>query len=402
MWKNDSNPFDKLGKVTYIPVLYQISPGKLYNDKEFSFWTEKGLYNYPYFLVNAHHHKKSFKEVYKEEIRPNSVIFGDSGGLQAVTLGAGKPNIEELTKWQENHCSIGFGFDELPFKTDRRKLTGWEFDAEHFTDYAQRSLENLVIALETITNPNFKLYGIVQGRNFSEYEQWFNIIKKAGVDGYCMKSPSNNPINVAESCLFAYHHFEDGRPLHLLGMANYSKTFIIYYFSQYYKGKITFDSSTFQQGTQFRTYVHPTSPVLKIRYVQDGTEKMNEDSIIYEKVYDLSFCGCQACSYLTPEQLKEMHDTNDPRLGLMLMLHNFIGMDRMFKFVAQICHNRTNMRQLVRSMFKEAMSERICAAFDMIDEGVTKGYDYISAKYKYLLTENVEVTKQSSVMDFVK
>jgi len=404
MWSNDSNPIDKLGKVTYIPVLYQIQlPGTCapINGKTLTFWTDEGIYKYPYFLVNAHHHKDRYKESHKENILKDSVIFGDSGGLQAVTLGIGKPDIAELTKWQEKNCSIGFGFDELPFKTDVRKLTGWEFDAEHFTEYAQRSYKNLVVALDTVTNPNFKLYGIIQGRKFSEYKQWFDIIKKAGVDGYCMKSPSNNPINVAESCLFAYHNFNDGTPLHLLGMSNFTKTFIIYYFSQYWKGKITFDASTYQQGVQFRTYVHPTSPTLKIRYTSEGTEKMNEDSIIYEDIHDLSFCGCEACNYLTPEQVKGMHKTNDPRFGYLIALHNFISMDRMFKFVAQICHNKTAMRQLIKGVFRDSNAERVCAAFDVIDEGVSKGYDYISAKYKALLSENVEVVKQRTIMDFV-
>lgn len=400
MWKNDSNPLDKLGKVTFIPVLFQINPGKQFNDKDVSFWTNMGIHKYPFFLVNAHHHKKSFKPEYKERIYDESVIFGDSGGLQAVTLGAGKPDIKELTRWQENNCSIGFGFDELPFKTDVRKLTGWEFDAENFTSYADRSKENLDIALSTRTNPHFKLYGIVQGRNFDEYAVWHNIIKSANVDGYCVKSPSNNPVNVAESCLFAYHYLND-RPLHLLGMSNLSKTLIIYYFSRHFKNKITFDSSTYNQGLQFRTYVHPTSPSLKIRYVKDGSDLDNDAAWITEKIYDLSFCGCKACASITSTDVQQMHESNDPRLGTFLMLHNFITLQKMFTFASQICHSKKAMIQLVRSVFKESTATRVCQAFDVIDEGVQKGYKYISAKYKSLLSENVEVVKQTSVLDFI-
>lgn len=401
MWVNDSNPLDKLGKVTFIPVLFQVDAGKQYKEKDIAFWTKNSIHKYPYFLVNAHHHKKSFKDEHVAEIYPESVIFGDSGGLQAVTLGIGKPDIKELTRWQEKRCSIGFGFDELPFKTDVRKLTGWEFDAVNFTKYGERSRENLEIALETRTNPHFKLYGIVQGRNFDEYAIWHDIIKSAGVDGYCVKSPSNNPVNVAESCLFAYHHLNH-KPLHLLGMSNLSKTLIIYYFSQYYKNKITFDSSTYNQGLQFRTYVHPTSPSLKIRYVKEGIAPVNEESIIFEKVHDLSFCGCPSCSFVTTEEFKTLHESNDTRLGSFIMVHNFIGLEKMFKFASQICHNKGAMVQLVRSIFKEATARRVCDAFDVIDEGVTKGYKYISAKYKSLLTENIEVVKQTSISDFIK
>ena len=385
--------------LTFIPVLFQISPGKPVHERDIAFWTNDSIYKYPYFLINAHHHAKRCKASDVDKFLPESVIFGDSGGLQAVTLGVGKPYIKVLTKWQEEHCHIGFGFDELPFKTDKRKLTGWEFDAVNFDKYAERSLENLEIALATRTNTNFKLYGIIQGRNFDEYKRWYDIIKKADVDGYCVKSPSNNPVNVAETALFAYYNLD--KPVHFLGMANYSKTSIIYYFSKYYKHKITFDSSSYQQGCQFRTYIHPTSPSLKIRYVKDGTEVADyEDIIIFDKVHDLSFCGCAACSFLTKDEVKKMHEDNDPMFGNVLMLHNGISMFKMFTFMEQICHNKAAMTNTMRCLFKEATATRVASAYEIIDEGITKGYEYVSAKYQALLSENVEVAKQTSVFDF--
>ncbi len=65
MWKNDSNPIDKLNKVTFIPVLYQVT--NIYKNKDFDigFWTSKALCKYPYFLVNAYHHKKRFSSTIK-------------------------------------------------------------------------------------------------------------------------------------------------------------------------------------------------------------------------------------------------------------------------------------------------------------------------------------------------
>ena len=398
MWKNDFNPFDKLNKVTFIPVLFQVFNVYRYNEKDIGFWTKDAIFSYPYALINAYHHRNEMRKSLPDKLLPNSVIFADSGGLQSITLGDKKQtDIVELTKWQEKHSNIGFCFDVIPFKTDTRKLTGWEFDAENFVSCAQKTLENINTALSVRSNTNFKLYGIIQGRNYKEYGDWYNIISSSKVDGFCMKSPTNNPMNVAESLLFAYHHFD--KPLHLLGMSNLSKTIIIYYFSQYYKNKITFDSSTYNIGNRFHTYIHPNAPSVKIRYVKDDVEK-DDSLMIFEKIYNLTFCGCPACSLVDSKEFSKWHIENDPRMGPLITLHNFITLQRMFIFLEQICHSKLALTQLVKALFTEGMIRRILATFDFIDEGVEKGFDLVSEKYKSLLLEDVSVQKQTSIFSF--
>ena len=398
MWSNNFNPFDKLKKVTFIPVLFQIFNTYRHNEKDIGFWTKEALFKYNYFLINAYHHKNEMRKSTPVKLLQDSIVFADSGGLQNVTLGNKiSTNIVELTKWQEQHSNIGFCFDVIPFKTDVRKLTGWEFDEQNFGNCAQKTLDNINTALSVRTNEHFKLYGIIQGRKYKEYEIWYNIIKNSLVDGLCMKSPTNNSFNVAESLLFAYHHFD--KPLHLLGMSNLTKTIVIYYFSQYYKNKITFDSSTYNIGNRFHTYIHPLAPSVKIRYVKDEVEDRS-DLMIFEKIYDLSFCGCSACSSVTVDELSLWHRDNDPRLGPLISLHNFLVLHRMFIFIEQICHSKTAMISLVKSLFRENTAKRVISTFDFIDEGVEKGFERVSEKYKSVLIEDDIAYTQTSIFNF--
>ena len=103
----------------------------------------------------------------------------------------------------------------------------------------------------------FKFYGIIQGRNIEEYKQWFNIIKEAKSDGYCVKTPNNNPISLVETCCFVYDNIDT--PIHFLGVGNISKSILLIYFSNFFKNKISFDSSSYDLGTRYRTYLVPMS-----------------------------------------------------------------------------------------------------------------------------------------------
>ena len=54
----------------------------------------------------------------------------------------------------------------------------------------------------------------------------------------------------------------------------------------------------------------------------------------------------------------------------------------------------------VEGLFGDSMVNKICAAFDFIDEGVEKGFERVSEKYKSLLLEDSEIVEQTSIFDF--
>jgi len=101
----------------YIPAH---SPGTFegykIDGKPLEWWNKDNpFFKYPYLLVSAFMGVQS-KWTREENVKEKDVIvFGDSGGFQAVTLGKVQPTISVL-KWLERNCDIGFTLDYSPFE----------------------------------------------------------------------------------------------------------------------------------------------------------------------------------------------------------------------------------------------------------------------------------------------
>jgi hypothetical protein len=404
----------KLDKITYVPVLNggilncALRSDIMLNGMRPTFYTKDAIFKYNKYLINPFHHSKIFVDIKNMGLLlPNSTILADSGGLQGVTLGQkDKFGPEEVFKWQQEHTNIGFCVDDLPFKTDSRgALVGWEFDKEHFLDHAEKTRDNIAITRRhRDSSKDFWFYGIIQGRKYEEYKAWYNTIKREddNLQGYCVKSPSNSPINMAETCIFAINNLTE-KPIHFLGTGNLGRSLVVYYASKHIKQPITFDSSSYDCGTQYRSYLLPFMLNKKLRFISE--HNMGEDSEVLgpEDIVDLDdlggICDCIVCQTIGT-QLKDMIKKNDPALGSLISVHNMINNIRLNNYVRQIIHNKHKLTEFIRFNFEESMATKLLLSIEMIDMAMEKGPEYSLNFHKDDIKLNENIGSQKSIFQF--
>ena len=248
------------------------------------FWgKENPLIYHDNFLINAFHHKNVFdrKEL---GIRDDVIIFGDSGGLQQLTTIQGKNmklNPREIQDWQEQSCNIGFCLDKIPYSGSTIQVKGSLSD-QLTMKCAEETKRNIDMALKYKDSKDFKLYGIIQGKDYKSYKKWYDIIKDDNLSGYAVKGV-NSPMSMAVPLLFAYENLD--RPIHMLGVGGLTKLAIPIYFSNFFKYPITCDTTITLTGIKYRLYYLPAILNENITY-QSNREKVKLEGFP---------CDCPAC-----------------------------------------------------------------------------------------------------------
>jgi len=403
----------KLGKLNFVPVLNgsvlncATREDLFINKKRATFYTKDGMYDYKTFLVNPFHHKQLWEDINNKGLidRKNSLIFADSGGLQEVNLGEKKHSPEEVFKWQEKYCDVGFSFDSIPFKNETGRFTGWVFDGANFLKHAKKSRENVDMCEKLRTNDKFMYYGIVQGRCYKEYTDWYNILNSDFLDGVCVKTPNNNPLNLAETAVYAIHNIK--KPIHFLGVGNQSKSIIAMYASKYIKQPVSFDSSSYDIGTQYRSYLLPFMINRKIRFVNpknvidEDKDLIDEESIFgSHDIDDLNeLCDCVVCRSVGTNIGKYIED-NAPILGSLISIHNLIMNIKWNNYMLRIMDKRKKLMEFIDFNFQSGMADKIKDGIEMIDLSIDRGPEYALDRYKDKININIDISKQKNIFQF--
>lgn len=407
----------KLGKVTFVPVLNgsvlncALRDDLFFDGKRATFYTKDGIIKYSNYLINPFHHADLFKKIKdKGLLLDDSIVLADSGGLQQITLGKTKQTPEEVFKWQQEHTNIGFSVDSLPFITTKDgtnkpgSFSGWLFDKAGFTKHAEKSKYNIDVTKKYRDKnkyPDFYFYGIIQGRGYDEYNKWYEIIRDEYLDGYCCKAPNVNPITLAETAIFVIHNIV--KPVHFLGIGNISRSIVLYYASKYIKQPITFDSSSYDIGTQYRSYLLPFMMNKKIRFVSDknlgefGEVTGRQDVVLFEDASKL--CDCVVCRTIGPK-LGDMIRNNHPGLGGMISVHNLILNQKYVNYIEGILDNKYKMEEFVKGSFESSLAEKILTAFAMIDMSVEKGPEYTFHYFKDKIQRQKTSGQQGTIFGF--
>jgi len=205
---------------------------------------------------------------------------------------------------------------------------------------------------------------------------------------------------LAETCIFAMNNIN--KPIHFLGIGNISRSIVLYYASKYIKQPITFDSSSYDIGTQYRWYMLPFMN-RKIRFVnpkhiEDEKEVCGSNDILY--LEDASeVCDCVVCRSIG-DNLGEMIRTNDPILGGLLSVHNLIINIRHLNYIKNVVHNPYKLKEYVQFNFTPPMANKILNAFDMIDTANERGPEYALNKYKDEILVNKSTGNQKGLFDY--
>lgn len=406
----------KLDKINYIPVLNgsilncALRDDMTIDNKRLTFYTNDGLMKYNKYLINPFHHAKIFEQIKKKELLlTDGAIFADSGGLQEITLNEKRYTPAEVFRWQQEHTHIGFSVDSLPFITPKDgtnrpgSFGGWKFDKTNFLKHAEKGKQNIDDTKKyRDKSKSFNFYGIIQGRGYTDYLNWYNILRDDSyLDGYCCKAPNVNPMTLAETCIFAINNLT--KPVHFLGIGNISRAIVLYYASRYFKQPISYDSSSYDIGTQFRSYLLPFMFTRKLRFVSchnlgEDSEICNKDDVIH--ISDASeICDCKACRTMKGDTARMIKE-NDPKLGSLISLHNLALQLKINKYVEYVVKNPVKLKEFVNFSFEPNLANKIMLAFDMIDLSQERGHEYALDKYKDNMQLNKSTGEQKGVFDF--
>ena len=344
---------------------------------------------YRKYLINPFYHDKSYQELIdNNSLIPDPLVFADSGGLQELMIENGEiKSPEDTLLWQEKYTDIGFSLDRIPFKKNIGTVkVGWTFDEVDFEKHALTTKKRIERAMKVRTEyKSFKYYAIIQGIEYEHYKTWKSIIDTEGIDGWCCKSPSNSPANLAETAVYVLQNLD--KPVHFLGIGQLTKSIILYYAKRYYKHPFSFDSSSYDSGVQYRRYNLP--------FYFNGFDVIKYND---ENKYDIQnfseFCCCPAC-----KELSKIIDNPDMEryVGFLISLHNVHQNVQMFSYLENIYKDSEKMKNFVKNYFKEDTGNKILDVFNYIDDAMKHGNIEAKRKWKHIFLENVKTTKQSTL-----
>jgi len=192
------------------------------------------------------------------------------------------------------------------------------------------------------------------------------------------------------------------KSIHFLGIGNISRSIVLFYASKYFKHPITFDSSSYDIGTQYRWYLLPMMS-RKIRFVnpqhiEDDMGICGSKDVVYlDNANDI--CDCVVCRHIG-SNLGKMIKENDPLLGGLLSVHNLIVNVRHMNYIKQIIDNDYKLREYVNFNFEKKLAEKILNAFDIIDTANEKGPEFALNKYKDVMGFKKEVGQQKNIFNY--
>lgn len=365
--EEEKDVFERMDEINFVPVLTGWNHKYIKSQDEFeskmTFIRNDTEFQYNKWLVNPYHDYKSWIQIIedkKDKINFNdSIVFADSGGRQEMSIGGTESDPVKVMDWQQKYSNIGFCVDKIPIKNK-------ELDLKNFESYAYKTKDNILKALQIRTKyKNFKFYAIIQGETLETYRKWKEIVDVEGVDGWCVKAVSNNLYRIVKTIHFASTL---DKPIHFLGMGNLSKTILIFYAKNYFNQKISFDSSSWDVGSQYRSYILPFGLNSKISL--KGNDFL---------IKDFSFCNCVYCKKLTEiRNNTEMESA----IGPLISLHNLQVYVNVFDFLSKVYKNKEFMRQFARDTFSKQTAEKIILCFDYLDDLYEKGENYVNVKYE--------------------
>ena len=236
-----------------IPLLFTPS-GTNFMNPDLGWWQPDAMVPHPasmisYGLVDDNKH---FREDY--QIPKDHFLMGDSGGFQNLTMGKGFSPAKVL-RWQEANCDAGMILDFPPYKVfsgGRQTTEGVEDRLEYCME---RTMYNADIAMKERQNPDFKLYGVIQGSEWKHLEWWYKeLTKDYDFDGYAMApKPASDPMRVALFGLFALTYTD--KPIHFFQCGSFEVIPIMIWMTKYNR-LITFDNSNYIFTTR-KLYHYP-------------------------------------------------------------------------------------------------------------------------------------------------
>ena len=374
-------------KSKYIPV------GKLdLYDDNLNFWDEKkGLFYYPYMLVNLQQ-LKNHKSTYG--ISDDVFFLNDSGGFQVISGTCNYDWKDSLKQQLKIGSTKIFAFDRPPL-IKKSETSNADFNLMDLDTTKNCILENIEVALKQseylkINAPDKikDFFYVMHGSskelldfNLVELEKRIgnldeNYTKYFGGACYSVKVGGNEFIKLATFCLHAKHHFiSKGLPVHILGLGSFYRMMLMI------RTEITtFDAATALSGVTYWNYINNINLNKGVGFISD----LNKE----HWPFDGMICDCPVCSNY---DFNELIKTKPEKVGLYIFIHNVYQMVRFNIFLDNI--KKENYTSVVSSWC--AIPEALKTALEYCDYSDKYGFEIAYSKYKHYAS--ADKTKQKGL-----
>jgi len=401
-----------MNKAIYLPALaeqfgslwkrglkYKGKDGKEYDMKCF---TENSHFNYPYGLQSIYYAKEgvakgcdnkdgnTFRNLigYPKE----ALLVTDSAGFQIASFKkkGEKCNITAIDslRYQEANGNIMMQLDVPP------NLDG-KPSYHDFKEALEESKKNFKVFEDNRKNFDADLYNVLHGETLTLLEEWYNEVKDFKNEGWAIGiKPPFDPMLQALGFLFLLekgeYNKESCHGIHFFGTSGkHVVPTLVYCASKIKKEnfRVTYDSSSYNIGSIFRTYYLPFDIGPHICF---GDKFKRENPELKELP-----CCCPVCR--TIKDINELN-TTDIYAGTLISLHNMYQYIQYNELLNSIVYNKERFIEYLNTI---NISDKCLKSIEFIDFALENGLKQAVKKYEeWLKPEEINKAKQVSIFHF--
>jgi tRNA-guanine family transglycosylase len=358
------------------------------------FFTENSFFNHNFALQSCWYglNGVSKKQKYRDMIDypKDKILITDSAGFQIASFkkrGEHCPiTALDSLRWQEENGDIAMNLD-IPPNLDGNP------SYEEFMKALDESVINFQIFQDNRKNYDMRLYNVLHGETIPLMELWYNKVKHFNFDGFAIGiKPPFDPMLQALGFMFLYEKGEFNKSsfkgVHFFGTSGkHVVPTIVYAASKLQEGLVTYDSSSYNIGSIYRTYYSPFDIGPHLSF---GDKFKTENP----KLTKLP-CMCPVCVNI--KDIKELNEV-DIYAGTLISLHN---MYQYIYYNEVLCSLVCDKEKYLEYLRKINIDEKTLRSIDFIDYAIEKGLTNAIQKFEYdLIPQDIVKSKQVDIWRF--
>lgn len=387
----------KMSKAIFVPAVGEQfnsawRRGETYKGYDLKFFTDKSLFKYPYALQCGYYglfgvgkNNSDYRSLIGYP--KNCLLITDSAGFQIASFKK-KGEICDIQpidslRWQEANGNICMNLDVPPTLSEVPTY-------EEFMKALNQSVENFTLFEKERKNFDMKLYNVLHGETLKLMEIWYEKVKHFKFDGWALGvKPPYDPMIQAMGLMFLWEKGELTKEscygLHIFGTSGKHVVPTIIYFANKLQNKlVTYDSSSYNVGSIYRTYYLPFD--IGPHFFFGDKFKLTNPHL-----KELP-CQCPVCSIVT-----DIEDLNkiDIQAGTLLSLHNMYQ----YIYYSNLLNKIVNDKELFLTYLKQVNeADKTLKSIEFIDYAMEYGIYNAVEKFKNdLLPQELNKTKQSTI-----
>ena len=369
--------------------------GLKYNGFDLKFFTKESHFEHPIALQCGYYGITGIGKTnpdYRKLVGfpDDKILITDSAGFQMASFRkrGEKCEIEPIDslRWQEQNGNICMNLD-IPPTLDKVPTY------EEFMDALNISIKNFELFERERKNYDMKLYNVLHGETLELMELWYSKVKHFKFDGWATGvKPPYDPMIQAMALVFLWEKGELDKDscygLHIFGTSGKNVVPTIVYFASKLQGKlVTYDSSSYNVGSIYRTYYMPFD-IGPHFFFGDKFSKANPH------LKELP-CECPVC-----KSVKSIDDLNtkDIYAGTLLSLHNMHQYIYYNNMLNKIVHEKELFMNYLRQVND---CDKTVKSIEFIDFAMEHGVKNAVEKFRNdLIPQDLHKSDQASIWNF--